>query len=154
MTSRPFICSHILYPRSAQIMSGVRAVETMMALRMDVPPARQSRFLHPNLAHVYRQKVERLEQALNDPIASAAAVEALRSLVDAIVVHPGKRRGEVSVELRGDLTAFLHLADDSPAASIQRARTAGPSMENSGSGEVVGSLVAGAGNHLDLLLTG
>jgi len=33
--------------------------------------------LHPNLAKVYRQKVERLEQALLDPTVSAAAVEAL-----------------------------------------------------------------------------
>ena len=100
--------------------------------------------LHTNLAHVYRQKVERLEQALNDPIASAAAVEALRSLVDAIVVHPGKeaRRGQCGTTRRP--YCLLHLAGDSPAASIQRARTAGPSMENSSSGEVVGSLVAGA----------
>ena len=71
--------------------------------------------LHPNLAQVYRQKVERLEQALHDPSVSAAAVEALRSLIDAIVVYPGERRGEVSLELRGDLAAFLHLADDGPA---------------------------------------
>jgi hypothetical protein len=42
--------------------------------------------LHPNLGQVYRRKVERLEQALQDPTVSAAAVEALRSLVDAIVV--------------------------------------------------------------------
>jgi len=32
---------------------------------------------HANLAHVYRRKVERLGQALQDPILSAAAVEAL-----------------------------------------------------------------------------
>ncbi len=67
--------------------------------------------LHPNLAQVYREKVERLEQALQDPLVSAAAVEALRSLVDAVVVYPGERRGEVRLELRGDLAAFLHLAE-------------------------------------------
>jgi hypothetical protein len=70
--------------------------------------------LHPNLAQVYRQKVERLEEALRDPFVSAAAVEALRSLIDAIVVHPGDQRGEVRVELRGDLAAFLHLQDENP----------------------------------------
>ena len=74
--------------------------------------------LHPNLAQVYRQKVERLEEALHDPVVSAAAVEALRSLIDAIVVHPGERRGEVRVELRGDLAAFLHLQDEDPASAI------------------------------------
>jgi len=62
--------------------------------------------LHPNLALVYRRKVERLEQALEDPNVSAGAGEALRSLVDAIIVYPGERRGEVRVELRGDLAAL------------------------------------------------
>ena len=113
--------------------------------------------LHPNLAQVYRQKVERLEQALHDPSVSAAAVEALRSLVDAIVVYPGERRGEVTLELRGDLAAFLHLADDGPAASIlppADAKTAVARAGNGGSVGMMGSLVAGARNHLDLLLTG
>ena len=78
-------------------------------------------------------------------------MEALRSLIDAIVVHPGDRRGEVSLELRGDLAAFLHLADDGPAALIHRAKhgqTAVSGEGNGRSGEVVGSLVAGARNHL------
>ena len=39
------------------------------------------------------------------------AVEALRSPVEAIVVHPVEHRGELSIELRGDLAAFRHLAD-------------------------------------------
>ena len=76
--------------------------------------------LHPNLAQVYRQKVERLEEALHDPVVSAAAVEALRSLIDAIVVYPGERRGEVRVEMRGDLAAFLHLRDESPGRRPHR----------------------------------
>jgi hypothetical protein len=95
-----------------------------------------------------RQKVERLEQALHDPTVSAAAVEALRSLIDAVIVHPGERRGEISLELRGDLAAFLYLADDEPAAPIQRAKralAAAPGKENNGSGRMMGSLVAGAG---------
>ncbi len=104
--------------------------------------------LHPNLAQVYRQKVERLEQALHEPTVSAAAVEALRSLIDAVIVHPGERRGQVSLELRGDLAAFLYLVDDEPARSIQWAKRAvntASSGENSGSGRMMGSLVAGAG---------
>jgi hypothetical protein len=38
-------------------------------------------------------------------------MEALRGLIDAIEVCPGKRRGKVSVVVRGDLAAFLHLAE-------------------------------------------
>ena len=113
--------------------------------------------LHPNLAQVYRQKVERLEQALQDPIVSAAAAEALRSLIDAVVVHPGERRGEVHLELRGDLAAFLYLDDDAPdraAARSGQTFTTVPADGNGGSLAMMGSLVAGPRNHLDLLLTG
>ncbi len=67
--------------------------------------------LHPNLAQIYRAQVEELEAALTDPGTAATAMGALRSVVDAIVVHPGERRGEVRVDLRGDLAAFLYLAD-------------------------------------------
>ena len=104
--------------------------------------------LHPNLARVYREKVERLEQALRDPAVSAAAVEALRSLIDAIFVHPGERRGEVRLELRGDLAAFLRLEDGDPSASPAgdtNNKTAVSFGRNGGSGGVMGTLVAGTG---------
>ena len=48
--------------------------------------------LHPNLPELYRCNVKTLEQALADPATAAAAVGALRSLVDAVLVHPGQRR--------------------------------------------------------------
>ena len=107
--------------------------------------------MHPNLPELYRRKIEVLEEALRDPSAAAAATEALRTLIDAILVYPGERRGEVTRELRGDLAAFLHLAE--PAAGAD-ARTAALRMGNGRSLGVMGSLVAGARNHLDLLLVG
>jgi hypothetical protein len=51
--------------------------------------------------------VEALEEALADPAPDGPATEALRALIDAILVFPGERRGKVSVTLRGDLAAFL-----------------------------------------------
>jgi hypothetical protein len=54
---------------------------------------------------------------LKDPVVSAAAVEALRSLIDAMVAYLGERRGEVRLELRGDLAVFLR-GDDGPSVSI------------------------------------
>jgi hypothetical protein len=54
--------------------------------------------------------VEALEQELAEPLVAAAA-EALRSRIDAIIIHPGDHRGETSIELRGDLAAFMHLPD-------------------------------------------
>jgi hypothetical protein len=52
-----------------------------------------------------------LEQARKDPATEAAAIEALRALVDAVVFVPGEGRGQFSPELRGDLAAFLHAAE-------------------------------------------
>ena len=66
---------------------------------------------HPDLASVYRRKVEHLEQALEEPQAAAAAAGALRLMIDAIIVHPGPKRGELRLELRGDLAAFIDAPD-------------------------------------------
>lgn len=55
--------------------------------------------LHPNLPALYRRRVETVEQALADPETMVAAAEALRGLIDAILVIPGERRGEVSLSL-------------------------------------------------------
>jgi len=69
-------------------------------------------------------------------------------LIDAIVMHPGERRGEVRLELRGDLAAFLHLTDGgagAPAHRAKDARTAVPRVGNGGSVGMMGSLVAGTG---------
>ncbi len=105
--------------------------------------------LHPNLPELYRRKVEALEEALRDPSAAAAANEALRTLIDAILVYPGERRGEVTLELHGDLAALLHLAEPDAGADT---RTAVLRMGSGRSMGVMGSLVAGAGNHRELTL--
>jgi hypothetical protein len=101
--------------------------------------------LHPNLPALYRRRVEALEEALSHPETAGPATEALRALVNAILVFPGERRGEVSVTLRGDLAAFLH------ADEAERARGAGDKKaallgENGCSWEVLGTLDAGTRN--------
>jgi hypothetical protein len=62
------------------------------------------------------------------------------SLIDAILVFPGDQRGEVLIELRGDLAAFMRLADGTPPGKVARF-----AVGNRRSGEVMGSLVAGEG---------
>ena len=54
------------------------------------------RDLHPNIAHLYRLRVERFTDALDDPDGGRQAAEALRSLIGEIVLTPGDRRGEVA----------------------------------------------------------
>jgi site-specific DNA recombinase len=58
----------------------------------------------------------------------------LRGLIEAVVLHPGDRRGEVRAELRGEIAALLQLGE----ARKQKTRV----------GETRVSLVAGMRNHL------
>jgi hypothetical protein len=99
--------------------------------------------LHPNLPALYRRKVEALEEALKDETTALLAAEALRSLIEAILVHPGERRGEVSLSLRGDLAAFLRMAEGGQAPNVKAAALR---VQNGRSGmgrEVLGTLDAG-----------
>ena len=63
----------------------------------DEPPP----LLHPGMADLYRQKVIALAQALEHQETRTEASEALRGLVDAIVLTPNE--GELQIELRGNL---------------------------------------------------
>ena len=100
--------------------------------------------LHPNLPELYRRRVEALEAALQEPEGAAAAAQALRSLIDAVMFYPEEGRGKYRLELRGDLAAFLYLSD----GDTTKARAI------SGAGlvcsDVRSSLVAGARNHREL----
>ena len=67
--------------------------------------------IHPDLAEVYRQRVERLHGALQDQATRAEAFELIRSLIDEIRLVP--EGGALQVELRGELAGILALAADS-----------------------------------------
>src|SRR5688572_3880490 len=56
---------------------------------------------------LYRNKVARLEEELADPEIAAEAKSVLRSLIKTIKVTPGAKRGEVALELHGELAAIL-----------------------------------------------
>ncbi|MDG4879433.1 hypothetical protein P9273_30620 [Mesorhizobium sp. WSM4935] len=66
--------------------------------------------LHPNIATLYRKRVEQLTQALDDHEDGRPAAEALPSLIGEIVLTPGDKRGEVHAELRGELSGILEFA--------------------------------------------
>src|SRR5438067_561302 len=70
----------------------------------DAPPP----LLHPEMARLYRQKVTALAQALEHPETRTEASEALRGLIDAIVLTPNQ--GELQIELQGNLAAMLGAA--------------------------------------------
>src|SRR3954466_11441318 len=87
----------------------------------DAPPT----LLHPEMAGLYRQKVTALAEALEHPETRTEASEALRGLIDAIVLTPDQgeppsrgsedsRSGEprLRIELKGNLAAMLGAAQN------------------------------------------
>ena len=92
--------------------------------------------IHPNVAGLYRRKVERLAEALQRPQERDEAAEAIRALIDHITLTPGPRRGEIDATLHGNLGTILEW-------TAQKANTPG----RDGAGVSV-SMVAGARNAL------
>lgn len=72
----------------------------------DAPPP----LLHPNLAVLYREKITTLATALENPETRPEAAEAIRGLVDAIVLTPAEN--ELRIELKGNLAAMLGAAQN------------------------------------------
>jgi site-specific DNA recombinase len=64
--------------------------------------------LHPEMADLYRQKVTTLAQALEQPETRTEATEALRGLIDAIILTPND--GGLRIQLKGNLAAMLSAA--------------------------------------------
>jgi len=67
--------------------------------------------IHPNLASRYRRKVEELEALLTEPATSHEAMNAIRSLIDRIEINPCDKRGEVEMQVFGELAVLLGVKD-------------------------------------------
>jgi hypothetical protein len=65
--------------------------------------------LHPALATIYRNRVERLETSLRQPDTGREAFELIRGLIDAITLTP--MDGKLNIELRGDLAGILAMSE-------------------------------------------
>jgi hypothetical protein len=109
------------------------ALQAKVAAADEPPP-----LLHPEMARIYRTKVTELAEALQQPESRLEATEALRGLVDAIVLTPDGSKEELSIELRGNLAAML-------GATVQTKRS--PESDDL---SLQVTLVAGARNPLNL----
>jgi site-specific DNA recombinase len=78
---------------------------TLVAEIEHAPPP--SPRLHPKIADLYRQKVERLHEELNRPELRSDAAQALRGLIDEVRLMP--ENGRLEIELLGDLAGILAL---------------------------------------------
>ena len=90
--------------------------------------------LHPNLAKVYREKVERLTEAFHEPRHGREIFELIRSLIREVRLVPAS--GGLTIELVGDLAGILALSE------------AGKGSTASGSKALQIKMVAGTRNHL------
>jgi hypothetical protein len=79
--------------------------------------------LHPNAASLYAAKVADLETALTAPAVQAEAGDALRALIERVVLRPdaGAEDG-LAAELHGDLAMILELAAAAGGAPDQLRR--------------------------------
>jgi site-specific DNA recombinase len=72
--------------------------------------------LHPNLAQVYRAKVERLHEALADPALRDEALGNLRGLIECVVIHPVE--DGLQIELLGEIRKIVELGLDAEQAAL------------------------------------
>ena len=77
-----------------------KELQAQLATANEPPP-----LLHPEMAELYRQKVTTLAQTLEHPETRMKATEALRGLIDAIILTPAD--GELRIERKGNLAAML-----------------------------------------------
>ena len=77
--------------------------------RLDAPEMPE--LLHPRMADVYREKVGSLRLALEGEESRTGAVQAIRALIEAIVLEPDGDK--LKITLKGDLAGMLSAARDS-----------------------------------------
>ena len=110
----------------------------LTALLADVPEDVPD--LLPSAAAIYAKKVERLTEALNRPEERSEAAEALRALIEKIVLKPGPNRGEIDAMLYGELGTILNWIERQAVGKTAKKNTPGAGLMG-----VSVSVVAGAG---------
>jgi DNA invertase Pin-like site-specific DNA recombinase len=104
----------IITPTTKERLETLEAEKTSLE---QAPAEEPMPAIHPNLARRFRYAVAGLEDALADPELATEAKVTIRALVKTIVIHPGDRRGEVGLELHGELATILGFAQTAKANS-------------------------------------
>jgi site-specific DNA recombinase len=91
--------------------------------------------LHPNLARIYRDRIDKLEEAFRDPNHGREVFEIIRGLVNEVRLVPAD--GHLTVELKGELAGILTLAEGAKQGADSHKETA-----------LQIKMVAGARSHL------
>ena len=120
-------------------MERTRLEAELARLEADLPS--RAIELHPNLPELYRRRVAKLAELLENEETRPAAMEAIRGLIDRIEVGPpGTGREPCSVTLVGALAPVLAFVSEGAATRNRRALAG-----HGGSACGTRLLVAGAG---------
>jgi hypothetical protein len=87
----------------------LEARKTELQSRLNAPEMPE--LLHPRMADVYREKVRSLCSALESEESRTGAVEAIRALIETILLEPNG--AELKITLKGDLAGMPSAARDS-----------------------------------------
>ena len=132
------IADGMYHPSMKQKMTGLEARKAeLTALLADAPLDTPD--LLPSAATIYASKIANLTEALNQPKERLEAAEALRLLIEKIVLTPGPQRGEIHATLHGELATILEWTQRQATGKIAKNKT--PAAKATGVSE---SVVAGA----------
>ncbi len=135
------IADGMYHPSMKQKMTGLEARKAeLIALLADAPADAPD--LLPSAASIYANKVAALAEGLNQPDARPEAAEALRMLIERIVLTPGAARGEIFATLHGELGTILEWTQHQALG-----KTPKTTKPVAGATGLSVSVVAGAHNH-------
>ncbi|WP_051337442.1 recombinase family protein [Leisingera daeponensis] len=128
-------------------MNELDARRQQLEWELEHTPAPDTVVFHLSMAEAYRERVSRLIRTLGSAEGMEYAKEALRALVERIVLTPAAAGAGLDLTLEGDLAGLLRLAADAGGLNTTKAPD-GRSEAFDMSEELV--LVAGAGNRRTL----
>lgn len=87
-------------------MEELEAEKAHLITLRDCSPTLPTISVHPNMAELYRKRVEQLEALLTDPAQCDEAMELFRSMIEGIALSP-RKDGGMDASLRGNLARIM-----------------------------------------------
>ncbi len=97
-------------------MDDLEARKGELEAELSASSQEQPVLLHPGLADIYKEKVEDLSDALNNPSTKTEATPIIRGLLSEIRLLPSD--GQLTMELIGELAGLLALGTQQNARSV------------------------------------
>ena len=101
-------------------LTELEAEKAALLSRQKAPRQNPKVSVHPNLAGLYRRKVEELELLLEDVTEREEAMTTIRSMIEGIVLTPRVDAGGLEAVLSGDLARILALCQAGSGSSQQQ----------------------------------